>query len=82
MHEQAVGTKALRTAQTLSRIIVNIGGLSTAKRKLMASVIHSQLLYVASVWAPILDYRAGSKKTKCVNEKRQQAEERLLILIN
>lgn len=49
VHEQAYGQKATRTAQALSRILSNIDGSSTAKRKLLASVAHSQLLYAAPV---------------------------------
>jgi len=52
--------KATRTAQALSRILPNMGGSSTAKRKLLASFVHSQLLYAAPVWEPILNHRPDS----------------------
>lgn len=60
VHEQTVGAKATKTAQALSRILPNIGGPSTAKRQLLSSVVHSQLLYAAPIWQPLLDHRADS----------------------
>lgn len=49
VYEQTVGAKATRTTQALSRIFPNIEGTSTEKRKLLMSVLHSQLLYAAPV---------------------------------
>lgn len=50
VHEQEVGAKAMKIAQALARILLNVGGLLTAKRKLLASIVHSQLLYAAPIW--------------------------------
>lgn len=55
-----VGAKAMRTAQSLSRILPNVRGSSTAKRNLLSSVAHSQLLYAAPIWQPLLDNRVDS----------------------
>lgn len=55
-----VGAKATKTAQALSRIMPNVGGPSTSKRKLVTSVVHSQLLYAAPIWVPLLDKRPNS----------------------
>lgn len=60
VHEQMVGAKAIKTAQSLSRILPNIGGSSTAKRQLLSSVVHSQFLYTAPIWQPLLDHRVDS----------------------
>lgn len=60
VHEQKVGAKAMRTAQALTRILPNIGGSSTAKRKLLTSVVHSQILYAAPIWSPLLYHRPNS----------------------
>lgn len=60
VQEQTVGSKAMKTAQALARILPNIGGSSTAKRQLLSSVVHSQLLYAAPTWEPLLDRRADS----------------------
>lgn len=56
-HIKAVGAKATITANRLCRLLPNIGGPSTEKRKLLSTVVHSQLLYAAPVWAPFLQYR-------------------------
>ncbi|KAF0715677.1 Uncharacterized protein FWK35_00027935 [Aphis craccivora] len=57
MHEKIVGAKATKTAQAFSRILLNVGGSTTSKRKLLTSVVHSQFLYAAPIWAPALGYR-------------------------
>lgn len=51
VHVKSTGTKATRTANALSRILLNIGGPSPAKRKLLAGVVSSQLIYAAPIWA-------------------------------
>lgn len=50
-HAKNAGSKAMRTTNALSRILPNIGGPSPAKRKLLAGVVCSQLLYAAPTWA-------------------------------
>lgn len=81
VHEQAIGHKATRTAQALSRILPNIGGSTTAKRKLLASVVHSQLLYAAPVWEPLLDHRPDSVvPLKGDTAKNMKAAQRIMAL--
>lgn len=71
-HIKAAGAKATVTAQTvtvtvtrLSRLLPTstyyyIGGPSTVKWKLLSTMEHSQLLYAAPVWSPLLHHRPGS----------------------
>lgn len=60
VHEKIVGAKAVKTAQALSRILPNVGGSTISKRKLLTSVVHSQILYAAPIWAPALGHRPDS----------------------
>jgi len=46
---KSMDTKVTRTANALSRILPDIDGPSHAKRKLLAGVVSSQLLYVALI---------------------------------
>lgn len=43
--------RAGKSAVTVVRLMPNIGGPSTAKRRLLASVAESRLLYAAPVWS-------------------------------
>ncbi|KAL4108282.1 hypothetical protein QTP88_018513 [Uroleucon formosanum] len=49
-HVDTVAKKASRTAAALARLMPNIGGPSEWKRKLLGSVVDSQLLYAAPAW--------------------------------
>lgn len=49
-HVDTVAKKATRSAVALSRLMPNINGPSQAKRRLLASVVESQLLYAAPNW--------------------------------
>lgn len=49
-HASTVAAKAARSAAALSRLMPNIGGSAQWKRRLLASVVESQLLYAAPVW--------------------------------
>jgi len=51
-HASTVAAKATRSAAALSRLMPNIGGSAQWKRRLLASVVESQLLYAAPVWIP------------------------------
>lgn len=51
-HVRAVSSSAVASARALARIMPNVGGPSATKRKLLASVITSKILYAAPVWAP------------------------------
>lgn len=60
IHEEKVGAKAMKTAQALARILPNLRGPSTAKRILLSTVVHSQILYAAPIWMSALECRADS----------------------
>ena len=47
-------TKAVQCGANLARRMPNIGGPREAKRRLVASVVHSKMLYAAPVWANAL----------------------------
>lgn len=49
-HLKMVRSKALKSAAALTRLMPNVGGPSPTRRKLLTSVINSQLLYAAPVW--------------------------------
>jgi len=50
-HVRTVAKKAITSATALSRLMPNIEGPGQWKRRLLASVVESQLLYAAPVWA-------------------------------
>jgi hypothetical protein len=79
--EVLVGVKAMKIAQALSRLLPDVGGSSTAKRKLLTSVVHSQLLYAAPIWEPLLFTRAGYTTTiKGDAAKHIKTAQRLMVL--
>lgn len=81
VHEETVGAKAMRTAQALARILPNVGGSSTSKRRLLTTVVHSQILYAAPIWAPVLEYRVDSNTViKGDVAKHIKAAQRLMAL--
>jgi len=63
-HVNAVAKKAARTAATLARLMPNIGGPDQWKRKLLGSVVDSQLLYAraTSVWSKAIADVARTRK--------------------
>ncbi|KAL4082383.1 hypothetical protein QTP88_030003 [Uroleucon formosanum] len=67
-HVDTVAKKASRTAAALARLMPNIGGPSEWKRKLLGSVVDSQLLYAAPAW---IDKVAAVARTR-VNLIRPQ----------
>lgn len=60
-HLQAAAFKASNTANALARLLPNVGGSRHTKRKLLATAVHSQLLYAAPVWvgAMVFDRNVG-----------------------
>lgn len=50
-HIKRAAAKARATANALSRIMPNVGGSGQRSRKLLATVIHNQLLYASPIWA-------------------------------
>ena len=61
-HLQIATAKAIRYGAALARLMPNIGGLREAKRRLVASVVNSKLLYAAPVWTSTLKKHAIQKK--------------------
>lgn len=59
MTEHVVETaqKAEKTVLALSRIMPNTGGPSADKRRILASVAHSIMLYAAPVWVSAMKYK-------------------------
>lgn len=50
-HTERAAAKAARVAEELARLMPNIGGPKTSRRKLFNEVVHSTLLYGAPIWA-------------------------------
>uniref|UniRef100_A0A2S2QP02 Retrovirus-related Pol polyprotein from type-1 retrotransposable element R1 2 n=1 Tax=Sipha flava TaxID=143950 RepID=A0A2S2QP02_9HEMI len=48
---KTAAAKAEKTAAALTRILPNVGGPRQRIRKILSSVVHSQLLYAAPVWS-------------------------------
>lgn len=65
-HVHEAVTKATRTCQTLSRLMANVGGPRSSKRKCLASVVASVALYAAPVWHGALE------KFACARESLQR----------
>ena len=53
-HLKITAAKAIQCGAGLARLIPNIGGPREVKRRLVASVVHSRLLYAAPVWVKAL----------------------------
>ena len=54
--------KPIKYGANLARLMPNIDGPRKAKRRLVASVVHSKLLYAAPVWANAVQYHAFQKR--------------------
>ena len=61
-HLKIAAAEAIQCGANLARLMPNIGGPREAKRRLVASVIHSKLLYVAPVSANALQNHAIQRK--------------------
>lgn len=61
-HIDMMTKSAIKCGGSLSRLMPNIGGPREVKRRLVASVVHSKLLYAAPVWVSALQNRANSKR--------------------
>ena len=57
-HLQIRTAKAIQCGAALTRLMPNIGGPKEAKRRLVASVVNSKLLYAATVWTSALNNHA------------------------
>lgn len=54
--------KSGKTLTALSCIMPNIGGPRSSKRKILGSVIHSQILYAAPFWHTVTSNKSRTKK--------------------
>ena len=61
-HLKIAAAKAIQCGAILARLMPNIGEPREGKRRLVASVVHSELLYVASVLANALQNHAIQRK--------------------
>jgi len=60
-HIETAASKALSTAQALSKIMPNFGGSGQQKRRLLSTVVLSKLLYAAPVWSAALVFDRNIK---------------------
>ena len=61
-HLRTTSAKAIQCGANLARLMPNIGGPREAKRRLVASVVHSKLIYAAPVWAKALQHHAIQRR--------------------
>jgi hypothetical protein len=55
-HVKEAAAKAGNLAAALGRIMPNVESARSSRRRLLAAVVQSKLLYWASVWAEVLKY--------------------------
>ena len=61
-HLKIATAKAIQCGANVARLTPNVGGPREAKRRMVASVVHSKLLYAALVWANALEIHAIRRK--------------------
>ena len=61
-HLKIAAAKAIQCGANLFRFMPNIGGPREAKRRLVATVVHSKLLYAPPVWASAINNQAILKR--------------------
>ena len=61
-HLQIANAKAIKCGAALTRLMPNIGVPREAKRRLVASIVNSKLLYAAQVWTSAVNNHAILKK--------------------
>ena len=61
-HLQIATAKAIQCGAALTLLMPNIGGPREAKRRLVASVVNSKLLYAGPIWKSALNNHAILKK--------------------
>ena len=61
-HLQIATAKAIQCGAALTRLMPNIDGLREAKKRLVASVVNSELLYAPPVWTSALNNYAIQNK--------------------
>lgn len=65
-HIDKVIKKAEKSLTALTSLMPNVGGPRSSKRKVLASVIHSQLLYAAPVWYSAMKIQLIRRKFTCI----------------
>lgn len=55
-HVVLLREKALTDVKQLNSLMPNMAGPSSGKRRLLAAVVHSIVLYAAPLWADVLKY--------------------------
>lgn len=71
VHVNEVVLKVEKTVAALTKLMPNIGGPRSSKRKILSSVAHSQILYGAPVWHSVIDNRKLLQKLTSI--QRQMA---------
>ena len=61
-HLRIITAKAIQGGASLARLMPNIGEPREVKRRLVASVVHSRLLYAAPVWVKALQNHAIQRR--------------------
>lgn len=61
LHIETAAKKAGATAESLRKILPNVGGARQWKRKVVAMAVQSQLFYAAPVWADALEFESNIK---------------------
>lgn len=67
-HARTIASKASKTINNLSRIMPNLSATRPRRKKLIASVVYSQLLYGSQVWSDKMGL-AGWKEMSKVQRK-------------
>jgi hypothetical protein len=60
-HVKEAAAKAGNLAAALGRIMPNVESARSSRRRLLAAVVQSKLLYWASVWAEALKYKRNTE---------------------
>lgn len=68
-HVRKTIEKAEKTTVALASLMPNIGGPRASKRRLLSSVIHSQILYAAPVWHAVIENRKIVRKLASLQRK-------------
>ena len=72
-HLQIATAKAIQCGANLTRLMPNISGPREAKRRLVASVVHSKLLYAAPVWANALQNLHAHRVIRHTSDEDEKA---------
>jgi hypothetical protein len=68
-HIELAAAKASGAALQLGRLMPNVGGPKSSRRKLLHGVVHSTLLYGAPIWARSLEKEHHRKKMAAVQRR-------------